>query len=238
MCRVTLIRHYIIESAAGTFSYLKASARPKLKSTLAADDELPLDLSEAFLNSMESLMLAQAQECVWQWAVMGAVTIRISVGLLLAPLLRSQFKWDHSEACRAGGSRWLHVVRFYSVFRHRSCMMLQDWRFGTPFHPSRTRYHLLVVLWYPLPETPTQRCPSRSGRSTPRSNTFISVPRLSIASRLTTLSATSQCLGSIDITFASFDTYASGMGTRSPVLPLRNLRQKGHLTWHAAERLN
>ncbi|KAI0303832.1 pH-response regulator [Multifurca ochricompacta] len=59
------------QSAAGTFSYLKASAWPKLKSTLSEEDGLPLDLSEAFLNSMESLMLAQAQECVWQWAVMG-----------------------------------------------------------------------------------------------------------------------------------------------------------------------
>ncbi|KAH9058360.1 pH-response regulator [Lactarius vividus] len=59
------------KNAAGTFSYLKASAQIKLKSTLAADEELPLDLSEAFLGSMESLMLAQAQECVWQWAVMG-----------------------------------------------------------------------------------------------------------------------------------------------------------------------
>ncbi|KAI9461717.1 pH-response regulator [Lactarius psammicola] len=59
------------QSAAGTFSYLKASGRTKLKATLAAEDGLPLDLSEAFLNSMESLMLAQAQECVWQWAVMG-----------------------------------------------------------------------------------------------------------------------------------------------------------------------
>ncbi|KAH8994859.1 pH-response regulator [Lactarius akahatsu] len=59
------------KNAAGTFSYLKASARTKLKSTLSADDGLPLDLSEAFLGAMESLMLAQAQECVWQWAVMG-----------------------------------------------------------------------------------------------------------------------------------------------------------------------
>lgn len=91
-------------------------------------------------------MLAQAQECVWQWAVMGAVSIRISVGLPLAPILRSQFKWDHSEACRAGGSRWLHVVRFYSVFRHRSCTTLQDWRFGMPFRLSWTHYHPLVAL--------------------------------------------------------------------------------------------
>jgi hypothetical protein len=85
-------------------------------------------------------MLAQAQECVWQWAVMGAVTIRISVGSPLAPIPRSQFKWDHCEACRAGGSRWLHVVRFLTCFRHRSCMMLQDWQFGMLFRLSATRY--------------------------------------------------------------------------------------------------
>ncbi|KAI9512028.1 pH-response regulator [Russula earlei] len=59
------------QSSAGTFSYLKASVLPKLKASLSDEDGLPLDLTEAFLTSMESLMLAQAQECVWQWAVMG-----------------------------------------------------------------------------------------------------------------------------------------------------------------------
>lgn len=63
-----------IESSAGTFSYLKGTAWPKLKASLPDEDGLPWDLSEAFLNSMESLMLAQAQECVWQWAVMGMIT--------------------------------------------------------------------------------------------------------------------------------------------------------------------
>jgi programmed cell death 6-interacting protein len=64
----------VTESSAGTFSYLKAFAWPKLKASLPDEDGLPSDLSEGFLNSMESLMLAQAQECVWQWAVMGAIT--------------------------------------------------------------------------------------------------------------------------------------------------------------------
>ncbi|KAF8485939.1 pH-response regulator [Russula ochroleuca] len=59
------------QSSAGTLSYLRTSAWHKLKASLSEEDGLPLDLSEAFLSSIESLMLAQAQECVWQWAVMG-----------------------------------------------------------------------------------------------------------------------------------------------------------------------
>ena len=140
VCRVTLIRHHIIESAAGTFSYLKGSARTKLNSTLAADEQLPLDLSEAFLNSMESLMLAQAQECVWQWAVMGAVTIRISIGLPLAPISRSQFKRYDSKARRKGRVTLSSCYPFLWSFRHRSSMILHDWQFGMPFLLSGTRY--------------------------------------------------------------------------------------------------
>ena len=72
----------VSENSAGTFSYLKASAWPKLKASLSDEDGLPLDLSEAFLSSMESFMLAQAQECAWQWAVMGAITGWVLIGLL------------------------------------------------------------------------------------------------------------------------------------------------------------
>lgn len=64
----------VTKNSAGTLSYLKASAWHKLKASLSDEDGLPLDLSEAFLSSMESLMLAQAQECAWQWAVMGTIT--------------------------------------------------------------------------------------------------------------------------------------------------------------------
>jgi programmed cell death 6-interacting protein len=63
---------------------LKAHAWPKLKVSLSEEDGLPLDLSEAFLNSMESLMLAQAQECVWQWAVMGTITRLVLIRRFLA----------------------------------------------------------------------------------------------------------------------------------------------------------
>ena len=70
------------KSSAGTLSYLKASAWPKLKASLSEEDGLPLDLSEAFLSSIESLMLAQAQECVWQWAVMGTITGSVLIRLL------------------------------------------------------------------------------------------------------------------------------------------------------------
>ncbi|KAI0001514.1 BRO1-like domain-containing protein [Russula compacta] len=59
------------QNSAGTFSYLRTSAWPKLRASLPEEDGFPWDLSKAFLTSMESLMLAQAQECVWQWAVMG-----------------------------------------------------------------------------------------------------------------------------------------------------------------------
>ena len=72
----------VSENSAGTLSYLKASAWPKLKASLSDEDGLPLDLSEAFLSSLESLMLAQAQECAWQWAVMGTIT-----GLVLIRIL-------------------------------------------------------------------------------------------------------------------------------------------------------
>ncbi len=69
MLRVTinLVVFIHIQSAAGTFSYLLSSAIPKL---IFPPDvgEIPLDLSESFLKSLERLMLAQAQECSWQMA--------------------------------------------------------------------------------------------------------------------------------------------------------------------------
>jgi hypothetical protein len=61
-------------------------------------------------------MLAQAQECVWQWAVMGAVTIRISIGLPLVPTSRSQLKRDNSEARCRGESQCLSTLSCLTVF--------------------------------------------------------------------------------------------------------------------------
>jgi programmed cell death 6-interacting protein len=37
-------------------------------------DEVPLDVTEAFIKSLETLMLAQAQECIWQKAVMDGMS--------------------------------------------------------------------------------------------------------------------------------------------------------------------
>jgi len=51
---------------------LISSALPSLE--FAPDEEnMPLDLTDAFIRSLEFLMLAQAQECVWQKAVMGKI---------------------------------------------------------------------------------------------------------------------------------------------------------------------
>ncbi|KAI0649086.1 BRO1-domain-containing protein [Trametes meyenii] len=57
------------QSAAGTLNYLNDSVLPQLHASLAADDP-PIELTEAFVKSLQFLMLAQAQECVWQRAVM------------------------------------------------------------------------------------------------------------------------------------------------------------------------
>ncbi|KAF8206432.1 BRO1-like domain-containing protein [Mycena galopus ATCC 62051] len=53
------------QAAAGTLSYLRTSVLPKL--VFAPDEEdIPLDLGVSFVNGLEWLMLAQAQECWWQ----------------------------------------------------------------------------------------------------------------------------------------------------------------------------
>ncbi|KAI0787643.1 pH-response regulator [Fomes fomentarius] len=56
-------------SAAGACNYLSAIVSPQLRASVAPDDG-PLELTEPFIRSFEFLMLAQAQECVWQRAVM------------------------------------------------------------------------------------------------------------------------------------------------------------------------
>ncbi|KAI0091182.1 BRO1-domain-containing protein [Irpex rosettiformis] len=57
-----------LQAAAGTFRYLISFATPSLYNSVAEED-MPLDLTEPFLASLESLMLAQAQEGVWQRAM-------------------------------------------------------------------------------------------------------------------------------------------------------------------------
>lgn len=60
--------------AAGTISFLRSSAIPKLVFS-PDDEEIPLDLSDAFLQGLEWLMLAQAQECSWQMAKLSALDL-------------------------------------------------------------------------------------------------------------------------------------------------------------------
>ncbi|KAI0331883.1 BRO1-domain-containing protein [Cubamyces sp. BRFM 1775] len=56
-------------SAAGTLGYLHDSVLPQLQTSLGQEDPPP-ELTGLFIKSLEFLMLAQAQECVWQRAVM------------------------------------------------------------------------------------------------------------------------------------------------------------------------
>ncbi|KAG2147589.1 BRO1-like domain-containing protein [Suillus clintonianus] len=56
------------QNAAGVFAFLSTSALPKL-GPLVDSENTPSDLTENIVKSLEWLMLAQAQECVWQRAV-------------------------------------------------------------------------------------------------------------------------------------------------------------------------
>jgi len=75
---IRLILH--LKSAAGVLAFLVTSALPKL-CLLVDSDNKPLDLTEDFIKSLEWLMLAQAQECVWQRAIAGNNSPQISHGL-------------------------------------------------------------------------------------------------------------------------------------------------------------
>ncbi|KAM5535914.1 hypothetical protein V8D89_010354 [Ganoderma adspersum] len=57
------------QSAAGALNYLNGSVVPQLRTTVPPG-EVPLEFTEPFIRGLEFLMLAQAQECVWQRAVM------------------------------------------------------------------------------------------------------------------------------------------------------------------------
>lgn len=59
----------LCQNAAGTLHYMITKALPSLH--FLPDDEVPADLSEDFLKSLEYLMKAQAEECGWQNAKLG-----------------------------------------------------------------------------------------------------------------------------------------------------------------------
>lgn len=66
---------------------------------MGPDDE-PTELSEPFVKSLEYLMLAQAQECVWQRAVMGMLVMDGLSFVLTVP--RQLQEWSHCEARSQG----------------------------------------------------------------------------------------------------------------------------------------
>jgi len=59
-----------LKNAAGVLAFLSESALPKL-GPFVDSENTPSDLTADFVKSLEWLMLAQAQECVWQRAVAG-----------------------------------------------------------------------------------------------------------------------------------------------------------------------
>ena len=61
----------LVQQAAGTLSFLQTSVLPKLVPS-PDNEEICLDFSDAFVKSLEWLMLAQAQECSWQLAKLSA----------------------------------------------------------------------------------------------------------------------------------------------------------------------
>ena len=61
---------FFVKYAAGTLSFLRTSGLPTLVFS-PDDEEVPLDLAQSFVQGLEWLMLAQAQECSWQVAVIG-----------------------------------------------------------------------------------------------------------------------------------------------------------------------
>lgn len=66
------------QEAAGTFHYLSSFVTPSLRNSVIEED-MPLDLTEPFVGSLESLMLAQAQEGVWLHAVNGRFLSNVPV---------------------------------------------------------------------------------------------------------------------------------------------------------------
>jgi hypothetical protein len=44
---------------------------PQFRTSLGIGESIPDDFDEDFLNCLQCIMLAQAQECAWQKAMMG-----------------------------------------------------------------------------------------------------------------------------------------------------------------------
>ncbi|KAH9945162.1 pH-response regulator [Epithele typhae] len=97
------------QNAAGTLQYLADTVSPLLQSSLAPN-EAPVELLTPFIRSLEFLMLAQAQECVWQRAVMdnfknGLIAkLAAKVGSLYG--ISSEYIKENASARRVVPSSW------------------------------------------------------------------------------------------------------------------------------------
>lgn len=80
----------LVQQAAGTLSFLQTSVLPKLVLS-PNNEEISLDLSDAFVKGVEWLMLAQAQECSWQLAKLGTLHFH-SLNINVAKLVQVSIK--------------------------------------------------------------------------------------------------------------------------------------------------
>ena len=58
------------QSAAGVLNYLITSILPTLRTELPSPNAAGYDMTDSFLGAVRDFVLAQAQECFWQQAVM------------------------------------------------------------------------------------------------------------------------------------------------------------------------
>lgn len=104
------VNHY--QNAAGVFEYLRVNVLPKLKGSLAHDEHMPVDLTEDGVRSLESLMLAQAQEGVWQRAILDHLknTVIAKLAEKVSSLYRESLtaiQTSESAIQNTFGTRWV-----------------------------------------------------------------------------------------------------------------------------------
>lgn len=81
------VSSHFAQSAAGVLGYLITSILPGFKNELPTPNSAGYDMTESFLCAMREFVLAQAQECFWQQAVMRELAF--------------------SQCCREGGDQKL-----------------------------------------------------------------------------------------------------------------------------------
>ncbi|PPR00900.1 hypothetical protein CVT24_000385 [Panaeolus cyanescens] len=118
--------------AAGTLSFLHSSVLPGLVLT-PEDEDVPLDLSNEIVKTLEYLMLAQAQECSWQLAKLNqfrnSLIAKIAAGTAeLYNLAASTIQEAANQVKQAFPSDWLSHMQakfhhFMAVAEYRESMV-------------------------------------------------------------------------------------------------------------------